>query len=86
LVDFGNPTIKFQENPSVGNRVVPCGRTITKLTGAFRNFANAPKCCILLKVERIHENGLVNVYNFDFVILARDWWTDAQLKLVVSSL
>jgi hypothetical protein len=36
--------IKFQENPSCGNRVVPCGRTdMTKLTVAFSNFANVPK-------------------------------------------
>jgi len=48
--------IKFHENPSSGNRVVPCGRTdgrtegrtggqtdMTKLIIAFRNFANAPK-------------------------------------------
>jgi hypothetical protein len=40
--------IKFHENPSIGNLVVPCGRTdrridITKLIVALRNFANAPK-------------------------------------------
>jgi hypothetical protein len=40
--------ISSQENPSSGNRVVPCGQTdertgITKLIVAFRNFANAPK-------------------------------------------
>ena len=40
--------IKFHENPSSGNRVVPCkqtggGRTdVTKLVVAFTNFANAP--------------------------------------------
>jgi hypothetical protein len=37
---------KFHENPSNGSRVVPCGRTerdVTKLTVAFRDFANAPK-------------------------------------------
>lgn len=44
-VDFGNPapSITFQENPSIGNLVVPCVRTMTKLTDAFRDFANAPK-------------------------------------------
>jgi len=41
-------TTKFHKNPSSGRRVDPCGRTdgrrdITKLTVAFRNFANAPK-------------------------------------------
>jgi hypothetical protein len=39
---------KFQENPSIGSRAVPYGRTdghtdMTKLTVAFRNFAKAPK-------------------------------------------
>ena len=39
---------KFQQNPSGGSRVVPCGRTegrtdVTKLTVAFCNFAKAPK-------------------------------------------
>ena len=40
--------IKFHENPSSGNRVVPCERTEvqpdkTELTVVFRNFANALK-------------------------------------------
>ena len=36
--------IKFYKNPSIGNRVVPCARAdMTKLTVAFRKFANAPK-------------------------------------------
>ena len=35
--------IKFRENPSSGNRVVPCGQTdMTSLIVAFGNFANAP--------------------------------------------
>jgi len=37
---------KFRENPSSGSRVVACGRTdivMSKLTVAFRNFANSPK-------------------------------------------
>jgi hypothetical protein len=39
--------IKFHENPSSGSRLIPWGRTdrqtdITRLTDAFRNFANAP--------------------------------------------
>jgi hypothetical protein len=42
--------IKFNENPSSGSRVVPCGRTdITKLIVAFRNFANAPKTLFSFK-------------------------------------
>jgi len=40
--------VNFHENPSSGNRVVPCGQMdgrtdMTKLIAAFRNFANAPK-------------------------------------------
>jgi hypothetical protein len=41
--------IKFHENPSSGNRVVPCGRTdgqttgVMTLTVAFRSFVNAPE-------------------------------------------
>jgi hypothetical protein len=36
--------IKFNQNPSRGSRVVPCGRAdTTKLIVAFRNFAKAPK-------------------------------------------
>ena len=35
--------VKFHENPSSGSRVVPCEQTnTTKLTVAFRSFANAP--------------------------------------------
>jgi hypothetical protein len=35
---------KFHQNPSSGSRVVPYGQTdTTKLTDAFRDFANAPK-------------------------------------------
>jgi len=38
--------MKFHENSSSGNRVVPCGQTdrwteMTKQIVAFRNFANA---------------------------------------------
>jgi hypothetical protein len=36
--------VTFHENLSSDNRVSPCGQTdMTKLTAAFRNFANAPK-------------------------------------------
>jgi hypothetical protein len=39
-----SPDIKFHENPSSENRVVPYRQTnMTKLIVAFRNFANAPK-------------------------------------------
>ena len=43
--------IKFHENPSSGSRVVPCGQMetdMTKLTVAFRHFANAPKMAVTL--------------------------------------
>jgi hypothetical protein len=36
--------IKFRQNPSSGSRVVTCGQTdMTKLRGAFGNYANVPK-------------------------------------------
>jgi hypothetical protein len=36
--------MKFNENPSSGSRVVPCGQLdMTNLTVAFHYFANAPK-------------------------------------------
>ena len=40
--------MKFHENPSSGNRVVPCGRSdgrtdMTKLIVVFLSFANAPE-------------------------------------------
>jgi len=44
----------FHENPSNGIRVIPCGRTdMTKLTVAFRNFANVPKVVIIQKRLRL---------------------------------
>ena len=51
LTDFEKySSIKFHENPSIGRRRLPCERTggragavdMTKLTVAYRNFANAP--------------------------------------------
>jgi len=33
--------IKFDENPSNGSRVLPCGRTDMKRIAAFQNLANA---------------------------------------------
>ena len=39
--------IKFNQNPSSGSRIVPCGQIrqtdTTKLVVAFRNFAIAPE-------------------------------------------
>jgi hypothetical protein len=49
--------IKFHQNSPTGSRVVPCGQTdITKLTVAFRNFANAPQ-------------GLEHSFVADFVVV-----------------
>jgi hypothetical protein len=55
-------TIKFHENPSTENRVVPCGQTdrkaeMTKLTDTFRNFANAPKSPMVLGRDRVSVCG-----------------------------
>jgi hypothetical protein len=45
-------SVKFHQNPSIGSRAVPCGRTdMKKLIVAFRNFANAPK-----KTKSRHRN------------------------------
>jgi hypothetical protein len=45
-----NLNIKFNQNPSSGSRVVPCGQRqtdrqadMTNLIAAFRSFANTPK-------------------------------------------
>jgi hypothetical protein len=53
--------IKFNENPSNGSRVVPCGRTegrtdLTKLIVAFRGFANA--------LKTVHFSHLFNPVDF----------------------
>ena len=42
------PNIKLEGNPSSGNRDDTCGQTdrrmdVTKLTSAFRDYANMPK-------------------------------------------
>ena len=52
------PNIKLHENPSCGRRVVPYGQTdertdMMKLTGAFRNFAKAPKMAVIKNVIRV---------------------------------
>ena len=49
---------KFHENPSSGSRVLPCGRAdMTKLTVAFRNFANAPQKAENEINRQISKNG-----------------------------
>jgi hypothetical protein len=53
---FENTHTKFHENPSIGSRLVPCGRTrgqtdMMKLIVPFRSYVDAPKivargfCC-----------------------------------------
>jgi hypothetical protein len=49
--------LKFNENSSSGNRVIPFGRTdgqtdMTKLRVAFRNFANAHKNKLGERIKR----------------------------------
>jgi len=53
--------ILFHEDPSIGKRVVPCGRTdMTKLTVAFRNFAKAPKNCFFGLRAYLTQNSCLN--------------------------
>jgi hypothetical protein len=58
--------IKFHENPSSGCQIVSCGHKAekTKLTVAFRNFANAPKNGSQLTVLQLYNKkaGLENIY------------------------
>ena len=45
-----NSDIKFNENPSVGSRVVPYGRTdMSRVIITFLHFANAPKNIVALE-------------------------------------
>ena len=53
--------IRFNQNPSCGNRVVPCGQTdMTKLIVVFRGFANAPK----MRDERLLKYNPLKLYFF----------------------
>jgi len=62
---FENCTnIEFNDNLSIGNRVVPYGRTdmladMTKLIVAFRSFANAPKNRAITKPKIQNKNEAV---------------------------
>jgi len=52
-------SIKFNENPSIGSRFVPCGQKdrqtdTTKLTVVFPNFANAPKIALWFAVYKAY--------------------------------
>ena len=68
------PNSKLNENPSTGNKVVPCGRAdgrtdgrkdrredMTKPTVAFRNFANASKNGPQRKIARTFTTLCVNL-------------------------
>jgi hypothetical protein len=69
--------IRFHENPSSGNRLVPCGQTDgrtdkTKLIIVFRSFANPPKqqLTILYTVCR-HTKTAVECSSFDLATSLR---------------
>jgi len=65
----------LNENPSSSSRVVPCVRTdITKLTVAYRNFANAPKNYSTLKVCLDH----TQIYLLSSKIIPLDKTADAS--------
>jgi len=54
-----SPNIKFNENPSSGNRAVPFGLTdggkdMTKLIVTFQNFVNSPKTIGKWRWKRRH--------------------------------
>ena len=52
--------IKFQENPSIGNRVVTCGQTdMTNVIVDFRIFAIAPKTVQYMESGNIFCNGML---------------------------
>ena len=49
---------KFYENPSSGSLVVTCGQTevcteLTKVIGAFRDYANVPKTYVVTSVTAV---------------------------------
>jgi hypothetical protein len=59
-----SPNMRFNENPSSGSRVVPCGRTarqgdMTKLPVALRNCAQAPTKYIHYKQTYVQKNHLI---------------------------
>ena len=59
--------MKFYENPCSGSGVVPCGRTdrkthMTKLIGAFRHFANAPKNVALFLLTKPTDALISQIY------------------------
>jgi len=42
--DVASGSMGYSSNPSIGSRLVPCGRTdMTKLIVVFSNFSKAPK-------------------------------------------
>jgi hypothetical protein len=62
----------FIKNPSNGSRVVPCGQTdMTKLIVAFRNFANAPKIALGMRVTASYGHPSVSLQVFLLRVRAR---------------
>ena len=54
--------IRLHQNTSIGSRNVSCGQTdMTKLTVAFRNFANAPNKQFLLPPVRV-KSSVADIY------------------------
>jgi len=39
---YTHSNVKFHDNPSAGNRVVPCGQTDMTKVSHFRKFSNVP--------------------------------------------
>ena len=65
-------TQSFIKNPSNGSRVVPCGQTdMTKLIVAFRNFANAPKIALRMRVTASYGHPSVSLQVFLLRVRAR---------------
>jgi hypothetical protein len=61
--------IKFHENPSSRNRVVPPGRTdMTQLVLVLRNFANWPR------KRSVYFLKLTSIYVLDYVQGDRNFW------------
>ena len=69
------PNIKCHKNPSIENRVVPCGKKkgrtdIKKLIVGFRNFAKGPKS--VFRVYAMAQTGISKLWPCSFLISAQD--------------
>jgi hypothetical protein len=73
--------IKFYQNPSSGNRVVPDGETDMKLIVAFRNYAKARKN-VIHKAQIIVEEMKYGSLVVPFRVTATDSKLVAKLNAV----